>query len=150
MSVYQSIKNSLVAELKALYPNFDVFSEEISKTDSDNAESDIENYFFIDIVPVSNQTFSEYHTQRSLVIDIAGHTEKESNEEYLNMAEAIDHKIRPVFHFGDRAITIHNSKSSIVDKVMHYTFELSFMDTVHEIADGTLMGELDISTNERA
>ncbi len=149
MSVYLSIKNSLIALLKGIYPAFDVLAEEISKTDDDNNEDNLENYFFIDIIPVSNVTVNEYHTERSLVIDIAGHMEAEKNEDYLSMADAIDKVIRPVFRFEDRAITIHQSSSKIVDKVLHYTFDLVFIDTVDAPKPPPYMDELDVTIKER-
>lgn len=149
MSVYISIKNSLIALLKSIYPTFDVLAEEISKTDDDDERLDIENYFFIDIIPVSNVTVNEYHTERSLVIDIAGRMEAEKNEDYLIMADAIDSVVRPVFRFEDRAITIHQASSKIVDKVLHYTFDLVFIDTVDAPELPPYMDELDIAVKER-
>lgn len=150
MSVYISIKNSLIALLKSIYPKFDVLAEEISKTNDDNNEYDLENYFFIDIIPVSNVTVNEYHTERSLVIDIAGHMEAEKNEDYLVIANAIDSMIRPVFQFEDRAITINQSSSKIVDKVLHYTFDLVFIDTVDAPEPQSYMDELEVTIKERA
>lgn len=150
MSVYISIKNSLIALLKSVYPTFDVLAEEISKTDDDDDSLDIENYFFIDIIPISNVTTGEYHTERSLVIDIAGHIEAEKNEDYLVMANAIDSMIRPVFQFEDRAITINQSSSKIVDKVLHYTFDLVFIDTVDAPEPQSYMDELEVTIKERA
>lgn len=149
MSVYLSIKNSLISLLKSIYPAFDVLAEEISKTDDDDDSLDIENYFFIDIIPVRNVTVNEYHTERSLVIDIAGHMEAEKNEDYLIMADAIDSVVRPVFRFEDRAITIHQARSKIVDKVLHYTFDLVFIDTVDAPEPPPYMKELDIAVKER-
>lgn len=149
MNVYISIKNSLVALLKSLYPAFNILSEEISKTDDDDNSLDMEDYFFIDIVPVENITLNAYHTERSLVVDIAGHTRDETNEEYLNMADAIDKVVRPVFCFEDRAITIHRASSNIVDKVLHYTFTLVFLDTVDASEPPQYMEEIGVTLKER-
>lgn len=150
MSIYVSIKNSLVALLKGLYPAFDVFSEEISKTDEDEPNEDIEDYFFLDIIPTGNQTLSEHHTRRSVLIDIAAHAKKESNAEYLCMADSIDRAIRPVFRFEDRAITIADASTSVVDCVLHYTFTLVFVDSIPEPEALPFMEELDFSIKERA
>lgn len=149
MSVYLSIKNSLIDLLKSIYPAFDVLGEEISKTDDEDSGFDFVDYFFIDIIPVSNVTVNEYHTERSLVIDIAGHIEAEKNEEYLIMADAIDAVIRPVFRFEDRAITIAETSSKIVDRVLHVTFPIVFIDTKEIESSDPLMEELDISLKER-
>lgn len=150
MSIYVSIKNSLIALLKGLYPAFDVFVEEISKTNEDEPREDIDNYFFLDIIPVSNQTLSEHHTKRSILIDIAAHEKEESNAVYLCMADSIDRAIRPVFRFEDRAITIADASTSVVDSVLHYTFTLDFVDSTPEPETLPFMEELDFSIKERA
>ena len=147
MIIYLSIKNSITALLKELYPTFDIFYEEISKTQDKNV-LELTDYFFVDIIPVENTTLSEYHTLRSMVIDIAGHTKAETNQEYLIMADAIDKIIRPVFQFEDRAITINRANHKIVDKVLHYTFDLVFTDTVEAPEPPPLMEELDITIKE--
>lgn len=149
MSIYISIKNSLIALLKGLYPAFDVFTEEISKTDEDEPKEDIEDYFFLDIIPAANQTLSEYHTRRSVLIDIAAHARKESNAEYLCMADSIDRKIRPVFRFEDRAITIADASTNVVDGVLHYTFTLTFTDSIQEPEAPPFMAELETTITER-
>lgn len=147
MSIYLSIKNSLAALIKGLYPTFDVFYEEMSKADEDGR--DIENYFFVDIIPVGNSTMSEYHTKRNVLIDIACHTKEEQNAEYLIMADTIDEKIRPVFRFEDRAITITEASSRVVDKVLHYTFNINFVDSVEEPEQSPFMDELNATIKER-
>ena len=42
-TIFQSIKGSLVSLFKGLYPAFDVFCEEIPKTQNDEAEPDLVN-----------------------------------------------------------------------------------------------------------
>lgn len=148
MSIYISIKDSLTALLKELYPAFDVFTEEISKTDADEPKDDIGDYFFLDIIPVSNQTVNEYHTRRSVLIDIAAHTKSESNKEYLLMADSMDMKIRPVFRFEDRAITIADASTNVMDGVLHYTFTLTFIDSIPEPKALPFMEGLDVTIKE--
>lgn len=144
MNPYLSIKSSLSTLLKGLYPAFDIFFEEISKTEEDDFQNEMEDYFFVDIIPVSNVTLGKSFTEMNLVIDIAGHTKAEKNEEYLIMADTIDAAIRPVFHFEDRAITVAETSSKVVDKVLHYTFPLVFVVAKEETYTDPMMGELDV------
>ena len=98
-TIYESIKDSLVGLFKGLYPAFDVFCEEIPKTQNDAPEPDIEDYVFLDIIPATNVTVDAYHTDRRVLVDAAIHTASESNGEYLRISEAVDSALRPVFRF---------------------------------------------------
>lgn len=121
MNVYVSIKRNLIKLIKEIYPSFDIFAEEINKTEN-------EDYFFIEIIPISNITVSKYHTDRNLLISITGHTKSYKNEDYFYMIANIDNAIRPVFRFDDRAITVNRADGKIVDRCMMYTFDISFRD----------------------
>lgn len=74
---------------------------------------------------------------------------KESNSEYLCMADSIDRAIRPVFRFEDRAITITDASTNVVDKVLHYIFSLTFIDSTDEPEAPPFMEELDVTITER-
>ena len=43
-------------------------------------------------------------------------------------ADTLNSVLRPIFHIGDRYITVQNTSSRIVDDILHYRFELSFTD----------------------
>lgn len=143
MNVYVSIKRSLIGLLKKIYPSFDVFAEEISNTE--NAD-----YFFVEIVPVSNITISKYHTDKTVFISITGHIKSEKNEDYLIMIDKVDNAIRPVFRFDDRAITINRMNAKIVERSMLYTFDIAFRDknfNTDNLSDLELMEEIYIKKN---
>ena len=54
-TIFESIKESLVGLFKGLYPAFDVFCEEIPKTQNDAPEPDIEDYIFLDSTANTNR-----------------------------------------------------------------------------------------------
>lgn len=155
-TIYQSIKASLVSLLKGLYPAFDVFCEEISKTQNNEPEPDLEDYIFLDIIPAGNTSVGLYHTDRRILVDVAFHTKEETNEGYLIMSQEVDSTLRPVFHFEDggeaRAITVQEISFKVVDKVLHCTFTLAFRDSVEAPPQPPIMEELEttIKTKERA
>lgn len=155
-TIFQSIKGSLVSLFKGLYPAFDVFCEEIPKTQSDEPEPDLVNYVFLDIIPTGNETIGLYHTDRRVLVDVSLHTESESNGQYLTMAQEVDDALRPVFRFEDggeaRAITVPDVSFKVVDKVLHCSFTLAFRDSTQEPEQPPVMEELEttIKTNERA
>lgn len=148
-NVYQAIKNSVIRQLKALYPDMDVTSEEIAKTDYEDDELDIEDYIFIEIIPVGSQTLGMTMTHRTVMVTLTAHTASESNVGYLQMAEDIDSALRPVLRFEERAITIENSSFRIVDRLLSYTFTLRFYDGVPEDETLPYIGELELSRTER-
>jgi len=151
--IYQSIKDSLVGLFKGLYPAFDVFCEEISKTQGDGPEQDIRDYIFLDVIPAANTTVDEYHTDRRVLVDAAIHTASESNGEYLRISGTVDSALRPVFRFEDggeaRAITVPDISFQVVDRVLHCTFTLSFRDSIQEPPQPPFMEELDLHKKER-
>lgn len=155
-TIFQSIKGSLIAVFKGLYPAFDVFCEEIPRTRSDGTEPDLEDYVFLDIIPAGNETLGPYHTHRRVLVDASLHTKPESNGAYLTMAQEIDGALRPVFRFEDggeaRAITVPDLAFKVVDRVLHCTFTLAFTDSAEEPEQPPVMEELatTIKTNERA
>lgn len=130
--VYESIKIALIQLFKGMYPAFDVFCEDIAKTADGSLQPVIDDYIYLDIVPAGNETISQYHTRRSFLVDAVVHTRTETNAAYYQIAHNIDAAIRPVFRFEDRAITVYELTSKVVDKVLHCTFTLSFIDSTEE------------------
>lgn len=132
MGTFEEIKAALLKLFKQHYLTFDVYCEDIVKTEGEKSASDPDNWIFLDIIPASNTTANEYHTDRSVLIDASIHTKTERNADYLAIAQEIDTMIRPVFRFGTRAITVQNIEFKTVDKVLHGIFTLAFRDTVEE------------------
>ena len=125
---YSQIKDALVQALKTVLPDMDVTSEHLAKTDY-GGRSNITDYIYIGLTPVSRETVSAYHTRHSVVIDLAVHTAREDNAGYWALADTIDHSIRPVIRWGDRAITDPSVDYKIVDRIVHCTFTLSYIDS---------------------
>ena len=152
-TIYQSIKLAMVSLFKGKYPAYDVFCEEITKTQNDEPEPDLEDYVFLDIIPTGNTTVGPYHTDRRVLVDAALHTASESNGEYLRMGQEVDGAVRPVFRFTDggeaRAITVPEVSLKVVDRVLHCTFTLSFRDSIQEAPQPPLMEELDIHISNK-
>ena len=109
-TIYQSIKLAMVSLFKGKYPAYDVFCEEIAKTQNDEPEPDLEDYIFLDIIPAGSATVDAEHTDRRVLVDASIHTRSESNADYLTISQEVDDLIRPVFRFEDggeaRAITV--------------------------------------------
>ncbi|MDD3368379.1 MAG: translation initiation factor 2 [Lachnospiraceae bacterium] len=142
-NAYTVIKNAVIRLLKELDPSVDVFAEEIKKTEDAEQGLNAENYYFIDIIPTGSITVDRYFTDRSVFIDIAYHDKSELNSVYLEKSYQLDQRIRPVFSFGNRNITVKDASSKTVDHVLHYSFSISFRDSREETQEYELMGELE-------
>ena len=153
-TIYESIKSSLIAIFRGRWPGFDVFCEDIDKT-QESGQPKLEDYVYLDMIPSGNQTAGRGYTDRSILVDVAIHTKGESNLEYLQISQELDDLLRPVFRFTDkdeaRAVTIPDLAFKTVDKVLHATFTLSFRDSIEEPEAPPLMEELEtrLKTNER-
>lgn len=125
---YSQIKDAIVRAIKTKLPDMDVSSEYFAKTDY-GGQSDINDYIYVGLTPVSRTTTSACHTRHSVVIDLAAHTASERNADYWALADTIDHAIRPVIRWDDRAITVPNVTYKIVDRILYCTFTLTFWDS---------------------
>ncbi len=125
MNVYISIKNQLIKLLKETCPDFDIFAEKITETHSNK------NYFFVEVMPIKNELINRYHIQRNIFISIEAHLESELNIDYLNLIAKLESKIKNVFNFDDRAITIHRANAKIINKCLLYTFDINFIDIIN-------------------
>ena len=124
---YDQIKEALIRELKDIYPDWDIFGEEIARTAAGDYELGVQNYAFITLTPIRLQTVGRYMSVVSVLVDITLHTEAETNAEYLRIAIEVDQQLRPTLRIGDTiAATIQEARSLIVDKSLHYTFTLRF------------------------
>lgn len=148
-TIYQSIKLAMVSLFKGKYPAYDVFCEEIAKTQNDEPEPDLEDYIFLDIIPAGSTTVDSEHTDRRVLVDASIHTRSESNADYLTISQEVDDLIRPVFRFEDggeaRAITVPDVACKVVGRVLHCTFTLAFRDSIQEPPPLPYMETLDTS-----
>lgn len=128
-NVYSKIKDAIVRALKGALPDMDISSEYIAKTDY-GGSADIREYIYVGLTPVSRETSSGYHTRHSVVIDLAVHTASERNADYWTLADTIDHAIRPVIRWDDRAITVPSVEYRIVDRILHCGFTITFFDSM--------------------
>lgn len=148
-TVYHCIKNRLLALLKGRWPDRHNFAEEIPRTQGDEGQPPILDYFFLDIVPTGMTTMDKERSQLSVLVDIIAHTAAESNSEYLELADEIDKLIRPVFSFEAGAVTIPDASSRVVDRMLHYTFTLRFIVRRAPTETYDFMETLDMELAER-
>ncbi len=139
------IKNAITALLKGLDPGTDVFYEEIKGKKEQHGLKEQETYYFVDVIPNGNKTVDKFFTDMGVLVDIAYHEKNESNTAYLIKGAEIDAVMRPVFHFGDRHITINDASMKVADHVLHYSFTINFRHAREQTEEFEMMEELDVT-----
>ena len=141
----KDIRKALSDLVKANFPNWLLTYE-----NSPDVEQD---YIYIELAEKC-QTVDPVYYDRDIEIDVhviplpdvRGNVKRSKLYEAQDPLEQI---ILPVFRIGDRAITIQESTSRIVDEVLHFTFHLRFADYKPEDnKDKELMQELAINLSE--
>lgn len=147
-NVFEEIRTALVKAFKGLFSAYDVFCEDIERTDPLDETAASENWVRIDMQPVVNKTVNRWHTDRRILVDVAIHTASERNKDYHAIEPAVDSLIRPYFCFADRAVTVPEIDFKVADRVLHATFTLSFRDSRPEAEPPQpFMQELDVKYN---
>lgn len=141
----KDIRKALSDLVKANFPNWLLTYE-----NSPDVEQD---YIYIELAEKC-QTVDPVYYDRDIEIDVhviplpdvRGNVKRSKLYEAQDTLEQV---ILPVFWIGDRAITIQESTSRIVDEVLHFTFHLRFADYKPEDnKDKELMQELEINLSE--
>ena len=95
----------------------------------DNVKEASGSYFYIKVTS-RRKTFDQVFYERSLAIDLQlillpdGFNRIHRSELY-DAVDALDRAVRPVFHVKDRFITVQETRSRIVDGVLHYEFDFA-------------------------
>ena len=140
---YIAIKDALVALFHRHFPAYAISAEEYAKV---GGRPGLEDYIYLDIRPAGSATVDAYRTDRQVLVDAVIHCRGESRLAYLAAAYQVDQAVRPMVQVGDRAITVPDLDSQVVDGLLHCVFTLSFRDGA-EHHGGELAEELIIDNN---
>ena len=134
MITAKEIRMAFVDVLKANFP-YEIHFDRVQKSNV--------SYFYVKFVPSRADTFSRVYLDRALDVEIQfvplpnGNLRVKKSDIY-DVADKLTAAFLPVFKVGKRYITINNSRSNIVDNILHYTFSLNFTDNfdVAEFGEG--------------
>ena len=132
------IQEALAALLKSAYPDW--------KVHFDNVERPCAPYFYAELDQLT-RSVDDVCSERSIAVVISAvlplnRAGRVSRRELFEIADRLDGIIRPVFRVRNRAITVLDGRSTIVDDILHYYFDLNFVDAV-EVAPVDKMEELE-------
>lgn len=132
------IREAVAALLKSAYPAW--------KVHFDNVERPCAPYFYVEL-DQRTRSVDDVYSERSISVVISAvlpqnRAGRVSRKELFVLADKLDGLMRPVFRVRDRAITVLGGRSTIVDDILHYYFDLNFVDAV-EVATVDKMEELE-------
>lgn len=121
-----NIRDSLATLLKSGFEGW--------KVHFDNVEKPQAPYFYVEMAARA-KSLDEAYSERRVSLTVSAilplnKAGRVSRKELFEIADKLDGLIRPVFRVNDRAITVLEANHVIVDDILHYYFELEFVDAV--------------------
>lgn len=138
MITLADIRKAITTALKSKFQNIKVFFDDV--------ENSIDDYFYIEFTPKS-KTIDDIYTENIIKVDIDYILAEDKNgkidrRKLQDSISKIDILFRPVFKVKDRAFTILETSTTIVDDILHFSFELNFVDCLSDEEFGGIKYEL--------
>lgn len=138
MITLADIRKAITTTLKSKFQNIKVFFDDV--------ENSTDDYFYIEFTPKS-KTIDDIYTNKIIKIDIdyvlaLDENKKIDRRKLQDSISKIDILFRPVFKVKDRAFTILETSTTIVDDILHFSFELNFVDCLSDEEFGGIKYEL--------
>lgn len=120
------IREAMAGLLKSVFSGWKVHFDDVERPHAP--------YFYVELEQ-RTKSFDEVYSERSISVVISAMLPQDragrvSRSELLDVLETLDELIRPVFYVKNRAITVLDGRSVIVDDILHYYFDLNFVDAV--------------------
>lgn len=141
----EAIKKAISLKLKSKFPTHKIYTEEIPQGLKRPC-------FFIEILPINTSNVNKFHREKLINIDIQYFSINETNAENFTMIEELNDLINGVLEVEDRTFTIQQATTDIVDKILHYSFDLDFTDSLEgKIVNGeVILEELQLNYTEQS
>lgn len=119
------IKKAISQTLKSSFPTVEVFSPDVQ-------EGFKRPSFFIKLLPITREKEGKYHYFRKVTVIIQYFSKNETEAENLKMQDQLEEVFGQVLKVNDRTITIDEIESEIIDKVLHFQFDISYVNSLEE------------------
>lgn len=128
MITLADIRKAITTALKCKFKNIKVFFDDV--------ENSADDYFYIEFTPKS-KTIDDIYTNKIIKIDIdyvlaLDENKKIDRRKLQDSIPEIDMLFRPIFRVKDRAFTVLETSTTIVDEILHFSFELDFVDCLSD------------------
>ena len=113
----------------------------------DNVDVSGGSYFYVEMLPIKYNTIDDTYTNKIIQIDITLYLEPDENgkvnrRELYDSVDTLDRLFRPALAVNGRVITVLSAETTINDDILHYIFELNFVDCLSESEMDSLNYEL--------
>lgn len=138
MITLADIRKAITTALKSKFQNIKVFFDDV--------ENSTDDYFYIEFTPKS-KTIDDIYTNKIIKIDIdyvlaLDENKKIDRRKLQDSISKIDILFRPIFKVKDRTFTVLETSTTIVDEILHFSFELNFVDCLSDEEFGGIKYEL--------
>lgn len=128
------IRNSIIKELKTSFPDHKIYGEKVT-------QGLVKPCFFVDLIPIDLVKVNSNLQERSMFVDIQYMSVEDTKVKNLEMAEKLGQMFSLVEFNGFR-VRPTNGRFEIIDKILHYLFDLDFKVFGQETETSPLMGEV--------
>lgn len=140
MLTLKELRSAICSLIRSKYP------KPTYEVHFDNVEKSKAPYFYIELNPRA-RSFDDIISERSIEVDIAYFSAEDAQgnikrSDLYEKEEELYALFFPVFYAADRAITILEAETAIVDEVMHFIFRLDFADAFRQDELPALQAEL--------
>ena len=128
MITLADIRKAITTALKSKFQNIKVFFDDV--------ENSTDDYFYIEFTPKS-KTIDDIYTNKIIKIDIdyvlaLDENKKIDRRKLQDSISKIDILFRPIFKVKDRTFTVLETSTTSVDEILHFSFELDFVDCLND------------------
>lgn len=123
------IRAAAAQKLGTGFPGFYLYYDELPQDFSKPC-------FLVQIVSASKTNESLYQFTRAVAVNIRYYPDEGVSIGLLEMQEELERLFDVVIQVGERTINIDQTKGEILEKVLHFTFDLGFTDSREDTGDG--------------
>lgn len=117
--------NAIADKLKKLYPDYDVYADEIKQEEQEELKKTLTNYFFIYVIDITKNQELGTRCQRVYNFDIFYFQPENENINFFNWTETMMLEFK-CLKVGDDLYHVTDIEFTKDDDVGHFTFEIKF------------------------
>ncbi len=134
MTSYNDIRDAIITILKTAYPTYSIYGEEIQQGYKHPA-------FYVQLIPEPASTINKAHRQKQILIIVHYFSSATANARARDMwevADELDTLFTASLTVDDRSIYIQEANPEIIDEVLQYQINMSYIDSRDDAFEVTL------------
>lgn len=120
-----NIKTAIVTTLRENFSEINIYSPDVK-------EGFKKPSFFVQLLPVLREQQNKAHYSRNITVVIYYYSEDETELENLKMQDQLEVLFGQTFKINNRVITIDSLEGQIIDNVLQFSFDISYLDSLEE------------------